>query len=608
MGVYKVYFANGGVPATGLSPVWNTLKNVSDGTDYTPQPSITEVGGGWYKFTFTPPNDISGAIDGTATLGDADRYVSALLTADDFNLDNTVSSVAPAVWDVPAASHDAAGSTGEALNAAGTAGDPWTTSLPGGYAPGTAGKIIGDNINAPIATVDSVVDDIKAKTDNLPVDPADESLVIAATDAVMARIGANGSGLTALGDTRIAHLDADVSSRNATTPPTVTEIRQEIDANSAKLDVAVSTRSTITAQQVWEYATRTITGGGGATAQEIWEYATRTITAGGGGATVQEIWEYATRELTTKTGFSLTSDYDAAKAAMQAGDTNVSDIKSKTDNLPVDPAAVGSAMILTTDYDAAKTASSQSSVNTANTGISAIATFLSTIISGIWTYATRKLTSAMTDEEFPQDMAATGGGAMFTGSNAVTLTVYQTDTTTPIPDVYVDVRNAAGTLSLGVIRTDLNGQSKDANGADIVMLDPAVSAGYKLYLRKPGVIFAATPLTQAEVVAGALTIYGTQFVPVIAAPGFQTVYGQLFQGDGNPAVGAIVQYAVAYANTMAEGGFFQNNVEYSTVDANGYFQLQAPFGAAVSITMPKSGTYKITVTSDPYKDLASYLS
>ncbi len=41
--------------------------------------------------------------------------------------------------------------------------------------------------------------------------------------------------------------------------------------------------STLTAQQVWEYVTRTLTsaGAGGATAQEVWEYATRTLTSGG---------------------------------------------------------------------------------------------------------------------------------------------------------------------------------------------------------------------------------------------------------------------------------------------------------------------------------------
>lgn len=42
---------------------------------------------------------------------------------------------------------------------------------------------------ANLATVDTVVDAIKAKTDNLPTDPADQSLIIAATDAIAALIG-----------------------------------------------------------------------------------------------------------------------------------------------------------------------------------------------------------------------------------------------------------------------------------------------------------------------------------------------------------------------------------------------------------------------------------
>lgn len=75
--------------------------------------------------------------------------------------------IADAVWDEAIAGHLSAGSTGEALNAAGAAGDPWTTTLPGAYGAGSAGFIIGTNIDAPISTVDTVVDAIKVKTDSL---------------------------------------------------------------------------------------------------------------------------------------------------------------------------------------------------------------------------------------------------------------------------------------------------------------------------------------------------------------------------------------------------------------------------------------------------------
>jgi hypothetical protein len=50
-------------------------------------------------------------------------------------------NLATAVWNALAASYDDGGTMGEKLNAAGTAGDPWTAELDG-YAEGTAGDII----------------------------------------------------------------------------------------------------------------------------------------------------------------------------------------------------------------------------------------------------------------------------------------------------------------------------------------------------------------------------------------------------------------------------------------------------------------------------------
>lgn len=58
----------------------------------------------------------------------------------------TAAAVADAVWDEILSGHAAAGSTGEALAAAGSAGDPWITAIPGAYAAGTAGYIVGTRI------------------------------------------------------------------------------------------------------------------------------------------------------------------------------------------------------------------------------------------------------------------------------------------------------------------------------------------------------------------------------------------------------------------------------------------------------------------------------
>lgn len=86
MGTYKVYFANAGVPETGLTLSWEYLKKVSDGNDEGSPPSFNEVGGGWYKFDYSPSEDMVGVIDGSNTLEDTDRYVSADFTANDFAL------------------------------------------------------------------------------------------------------------------------------------------------------------------------------------------------------------------------------------------------------------------------------------------------------------------------------------------------------------------------------------------------------------------------------------------------------------------------------------------------------------------------------------------
>lgn len=154
----------------------------------------------------------AGAINAAAIATDA--ITAAKLAAD------AGAEIADAVWDEAISGHLTGGSTGAALNAAGSSGDPWSTPLPGAYGVGTAGKIVGDNVNATIssrlaaasytapldaagtrgavglasanldtqlaaiegyidtevaailAAVDSEVAAIKAKTDNLPAAPA----------------------------------------------------------------------------------------------------------------------------------------------------------------------------------------------------------------------------------------------------------------------------------------------------------------------------------------------------------------------------------------------------------------------------------------------------
>lgn len=64
----------------------------------------------------------------------------------------SAAATADAVWDEAIAGHAGAGSTGAALSAAGSAGDPWIAPLPGSYTAGQAGYIIGTYLDAKISS------------------------------------------------------------------------------------------------------------------------------------------------------------------------------------------------------------------------------------------------------------------------------------------------------------------------------------------------------------------------------------------------------------------------------------------------------------------------
>lgn len=89
----------------------------------------------------------------------AAELATALGTADDATLaaiaalnNLSATGVENAVWNTVLASHLTAGSTGAALNAAGSAGDPWGTALPGAYGAGSAGNLVGTNLNATVSS------------------------------------------------------------------------------------------------------------------------------------------------------------------------------------------------------------------------------------------------------------------------------------------------------------------------------------------------------------------------------------------------------------------------------------------------------------------------
>lgn len=61
-------------------------------------------------------------------------------------------AVVNGVWNEATSLHQTAGTTGKALTSAASAGDPWTTALPGTYTAGQAGFIVGTNLDTTISS------------------------------------------------------------------------------------------------------------------------------------------------------------------------------------------------------------------------------------------------------------------------------------------------------------------------------------------------------------------------------------------------------------------------------------------------------------------------
>lgn len=156
---------------------------------------------------------------------------------------------------------------------------------------------------------------IKAKTDNLPSDPADESSIQAAIAAIPPAPSSTTVATAVRSElaTELARIDVATSTRLAsasyTTPPTAAAIRTEIDANSTKLDVSVGTR----------LAAASYT-------------APPTPAANATAVRTELTTELARIDVATSTRLATASYIAPANADIAA-------IKVKTDNLPVDPAS-----------------------------------------------------------------------------------------------------------------------------------------------------------------------------------------------------------------------------------------------------------------------------
>lgn len=141
-----------------------------------------------------------------------------------------------AVWEATASGHNSAGTMGNKLNSAASAGDPWNTSLPGSYGAGTAGYILGTNLNATVSSRSTLTAANVWQTDLSGYSTANQA-------------GTLLKGAGSAGD------------------PWSTAIPGSYGAGTAgyivgnNLNATVASRSSHSASDVWAVGTRTITGG-----------------------------------------------------------------------------------------------------------------------------------------------------------------------------------------------------------------------------------------------------------------------------------------------------------------------------------------------------------
>ena len=205
---------------------------------------------------------------------------------------------------------------------------------------------------------DSNVTAIKAKTDNLPVNPASQTNLDVAISTRLASasytappsaedIASAVWGATARTLSSFGTLVSDIwtnSTRSLSTfgftvatnsDSNVSAIMAKTDnlpvnpASQTNLDVAISTRLASAsysappstgdiASAVWGATTRTLTSFG-SLVDDVWNSVTRTLTSSGtSGATAQEVWEYGTRELTDSSLANLDAPVSSAIAAVAA--------------------------------------------------------------------------------------------------------------------------------------------------------------------------------------------------------------------------------------------------------------------------------------------------
>ena len=174
-------FANIGSPTTTVNLSGTTISTsqtvasvtnrVTANTDQLAGQTVTAAAGVTFPTSVASPTNItSGTITTVGTVtnrvtANTDQWGGVVVTGMPMptytqptgflaaTFPGTVSSLTAAgVWQTDVSGYTTAGQAGTYLKGAGSSGDPWSSALPGSYAAGTAGYIVGTNLNATVSS------------------------------------------------------------------------------------------------------------------------------------------------------------------------------------------------------------------------------------------------------------------------------------------------------------------------------------------------------------------------------------------------------------------------------------------------------------------------
>ena len=264
------------------------------------------------------------------------------------------------------------------------------------------------NIIAEVDQNELKINQVKARTDLIPNDPATEGSIAGVNATVLTRAAiADINASLAATESAIRGID----NRDLTSVYDVFDVSGLLESNDPRLDyldAPITSRSTLVASDVWSYATRTITDFvlPSADIDKIWDYATGALTTVGSigklladnvdvtissrataaqvtaeltgvaqqstlnnvallveqknntnaakidsvKTVVDTIKVYTDRiPLTPASETTVVNEHNTTQLALADIESKVDGIKAKTDNLPVDPASEGSVAAIPTD-------------------------------------------------------------------------------------------------------------------------------------------------------------------------------------------------------------------------------------------------------------------